>query len=260
MKGAGIPDNRIVFSERFACPVSGFTIAEIEPRLFSFNAPQGACPACDGLGEKMLFDEDLVVPNHDLSIKKGAVVPWAKSNPPSPYYMQVLGSLAREFGFSLDTAWKDLPEEVQRTILHGTKGKPVTLRFVDGRKSYDVKKPFEGVIGNLNRRLLQTESAWMREELSKYQAAQPCETCHGARLKPEALAVKVAMRDISSVTRLSVVDALAFFASLPADLSPQQNEIARAILKEIDERLGFLKQRRARLPQPRSHLWHAVGR
>ena len=171
MKGAGVPDNRIVFSEKFACPVSGFTIAEIEPRLFSFNAPQGACPACDGLGEKLIFDEDLVVPNHDLSLKKGAVVPWAKSNPPSPYYMQVLGSLAREFGFSLETPWKDLPGEVQLIILHGTGGKPVTLTFVDGKKSYDVKKPFEGVIGNLNRRMLQTESAWMREELSKYQSS-----------------------------------------------------------------------------------------
>ncbi|WP_029937416.1 excinuclease ABC subunit UvrA [Sphingomonas sp. UNC305MFCol5.2] len=240
MKGAGIPPNRIVFSEKFACPVSGFTIAEIEPRLFSFNAPQGACPACDGLGEKLVFDEDLVVPNHDLTIKKGAIVPWAKSNPPSPYYMQVLGSLAREFGFSLDTKWSDLPEEHRYAILHGTRGKPVTLTFVDGRKSYDVRKPFEGVIGNLNRRMLQTESAWMREELSKYQASHPCEVCHGARLKPEALAVKVAMRDISSVTRLSVVDALAFFATLPDQLTPQSKEIARAILKEIDERLGFL--------------------
>ena len=240
MKNTGIPDNRIVFSERFACPVSGFTIAEIEPRLFSFNAPQGACPACDGLGEKLVFDEDLVVPNHDLSIKKGAVVPWAKSNPPSPYYMQVLGSLAREFGFSLDTPWKDLPGEVQLIILHGTGGKPVTLTFIDGRKSYDVKKPFEGVIGNLNRRMLQTESAWMREELSKYQAAHACETCHGARLKPEALAVKIAMRDISSVTRLSVADAVPFFQTLPDALTGQQREIARAILKEIDERLGFL--------------------
>ncbi len=240
MKNTGIPDNRIVFSERFACPVSGFTIAEIEPRLFSFNAPQGACPACDGLGEKLVFDEDLVVPNHDLSIKKGAVVPWAKSNPPSPYYMQVLGSLAREFGFSLDTPWKDLPGEVQLIILHGTGGKPVTLTFIDGRKSYDVKKPFEGVIGNLNRRMLQTESAWIREELSKYQAAHACETCHGARLKPEALAVKIAMRDISSVTRLSVADAVPFFQTLPDALTGQQREIARAILKEIDERLGFL--------------------
>ncbi|NIJ19678.1 excinuclease ABC subunit A [Sphingomonas naasensis] len=240
MKGAGIPDNRIVFSEKFACPVSGFTIQEIEPRLFSFNAPQGACPACDGLGEKLEFDEDLVVPNHDLTIKKGAIVPWAKSNPPSPYYMQVLGSLAREFGFNLDTPWKDLPGEVRLIILHGTGGKPVTLTFVDGRKSYDVKKPFEGVIGNLNRRMLQTESAWMREELSKYQAAHPCETCHGARLKPEALAVKIAGEDISHATRLSVVDALAWFEKLPATLTDQQREIARAILKEIDERLGFL--------------------
>ena len=240
MKGAGIPPNRIIFSEKFACPVSGFTIAEIEPRLFSFNAPQGACPACDGLGEKLVFDEELVVPNHALSLKKGAVVPWAKSNPPSPYYMQVLASLAREFGFSLDTPWADLPGEVKLVILYGSGGKPVTLTFIDGKKSYDVKKPFEGVIGNLNRRMLQTESAWMREELSKYQAAHPCETCGGARLKPEALAVKIAGRDIASVTRLSVVDALAWFAGIPATLSPQQGEIARAILKEIDERLGFL--------------------
>jgi excinuclease ABC subunit A len=238
--GDHAPPGRIVFSEKFACPVSGFTISEIEPRLFSFNAPQGACPACDGLGEKLIFDEDLVVPNHALSIKKGAVVPWAKSNPPSPYYMQVLGSLAKAFDFALDTPWADLPEEVRRTILHGTKGKPVTLTFVDGRKSYDVKKPFEGVIGNLNRRMLQTESAWMKEELGKYQSSQPCETCHGARLKPEALAVKVAMQDISHATRLSVVDALAFFTDLPNHLGDQQRAIAERILKEIVERLGFL--------------------
>ncbi|MDB5695973.1 MAG: excinuclease subunit, partial [Sphingomonas bacterium] len=240
MKNAGIPANRIVFSEKFACPVSGFTIAEIEPRLFSFNAPQGACAACDGLGEKQIFDEDLVVPNHDLSIKRGAVVPWAKSNPPSPYYMQVLGSLARAFDFSLDTPWRELPEEVHARILHGTQGQPVILRFVDGKKSYEVNKPFEGVIGNLNRRLLQTESAWMREELSKYQSAQPCETCHGARLKPEALAVKIAARDISYATHLSVVDALAFFSGMPETLNTQQRAIAERILKEIVERLGFL--------------------
>ncbi|WEK43727.1 MAG: excinuclease ABC subunit UvrA [Candidatus Sphingomonas colombiensis] len=240
MKNAGIPANRIVFSEKFACPVSGFTIAEIEPRLFSFNAPQGACPACDGLGEKLIFDEDLVVPNHDLTLKKGAIVPWAKSNPPSPYYMQVLGSLSREFGFDLETPWKDLPGEVQLIILHGTGGKPVTLTFVDGKKSYDVKKPFEGVIGNLNRRMLQTESAWMREELSKYQSSQPCEVCDGARLKPEALAVKVARVDISHTTRMSVVDALAWFNALPDQLNDQQRAIAERILKEIVERLGFL--------------------
>ncbi|UZK65970.1 excinuclease ABC subunit UvrA [Sphingomonas sp. M1-B02] len=240
MKNTGIPANRIVFSEKFACPVSGFTIAEIEPRLFSFNAPQGACPACDGLGEKLVFDEDLVVPNHALTIKKGAIVPWAKSNPPSPYYMQVLGSLARELGFSLDTPWKELPEEIHYALLHGTRGKPVTLTFIDGKKSYDVKKPFEGVIGNLNRRMLQTESAWMREELSKYQASHPCEVCHGARLKPEALAVKIAGENISHATHLSVVDALAFFTRLPEALTGQQKEIAERILKEILERLGFL--------------------
>jgi excinuclease ABC subunit A len=238
--GDNAPAGRIVFSEKFACPISGFTIAEIEPRLFSFNAPQGACPACDGLGEKLLFDEDLVVPNHDLSIKKGAVVPWAKSNPPSPYYMQVLGSLAREYKFDLDTPWKDLHPETQDVILFGTKGKAVTLTFVDGKKSYDVKKPFEGVIGNLNRRLLQTESAWMREELGKYQSSRPCEVCHGARLKPEALAVKIAHTDIAHATHLSVVDALAFFTDLPNHLGDQQRAIAERILKEIVERLGFL--------------------
>ncbi|CAD7334449.1 excinuclease ABC subunit UvrA [Sphingomonadales bacterium 56] len=240
LKGAEVPPNRIVFSEKFACPVSGFTIPEIEPRLFSFNAPQGACPACDGLGERQEFDPELVVPNEHLTLKKGAIVPWAKSNPPSPYYMQVLGSLAKEFGFNLETPWIDLPPEVKLIILHGTAGKPVTLKFVDGRKSYEVKKPFEGVIGNLNRRLLQTDSAWMREELSKYQTAMPCETCHGARLKPEARAVKIAGEDISMSTRRSVVDALGFFSTLPAQLTDQQNQIAKAILKEIVERLGFL--------------------
>ena len=234
------PPGRICFSERFACPVSGFTIAEIEPRLFSFNAPQGACPACDGLGEKMEFDEDLVVPNHELTLKKGAIVPWAKSQPPSPYYMQVLASLARAYDFSLDTPWRDLTPEQQRVILHGTGGKPVTLRFIDGKKSYEVKKPFEGVIGNLNRRMLQTESAWMREELQRYQASHPCETCGGARLKAEPLAVKIAGEDISQSTRRSVADALKFFTTLEEKLTPQQREIARAILKEINERLGFL--------------------
>jgi len=240
LKGAGLPPNRIVFSEKFACPVSGFTIESIEPRLFSFNAPQGACPACDGLGEKLLFDPQLVVPNEALSLKQGALVPWAKSNPPSPYYMQVLNSLAKEFGFQLTTPWQDLPGEVRLIILHGTGGKPVPLTFTDGRKSYTVNKAFEGVIGNLNRRMLQTESAWMREELGKFQTAQPCETCEGKRLKPEALSVKVAARDISSVTRLSVVDALTWFSTLDQQFTAQQSQIAKAILKEINERLGFL--------------------
>src|SRR5687767_10888975 len=231
---------RIIFSEKFACPVSGFTIAEIEPRLFSFNAPQGACPACDGLGEKLIFDEDLVVPNHNLSIAKGAVVPWAKSQPPSPYYMQVLSSLARAYDFDLATPWGELPEQARDVVLHGTRGRPVTLRFVDGRKSYEVKKPFEGVLGNLNRRMLQTESAWMREELSRYQSSQRSEICDGARLKPEPLSVKIAGEDISMSTRRSVAEALKWFGGLDSKLNPQQSEIARAILKEINERLGFL--------------------
>ncbi len=240
MKGTGIPANRIVFSEKFACPVSGFTIEEIEPRLFSFNSPQGACPTCDGIGEKLLFDPQLVVPNEELSLKKGAVMPWAKSNPPSPYYMQVLSSLAREFGFELETPWNKLSEEHQFIVLHGTKGRAVPLTFRDGRKSYTVKKAFEGVIGNLNRRMMQTESTWMRDELGKFQTAQACETCEGARLNPKALAVKIAGTDISQPTRMSVSDAYAWFGSLNDKLNDQQQQIAKAILKEINERLGFL--------------------
>jgi excinuclease ABC subunit A len=240
LKGAGLPPNRIVFSERFACPVSGFTIEEIEPRLFSFNAPQGACPACDGLGEKLLFDPQLVVPNENLTLKQGAIAPWAKSNPPSPYYMQVLTSLAAHFGFNVTTPWHDLPDEVKIVILYGTARQPVPLTFKDGRKEYTVTKPFEGVIGNLNRRMLQTDSAWMREELGKFQTAQPCETCHGKRLKPEALSVKVGGSDIADAARFSVADAFQWFGALEDRLTDQQRQIAKAILKEINERLGFL--------------------
>jgi excinuclease ABC subunit A len=240
MKGAGLPPNRIVFSEKFACPVSGFTIEEIEPRLFSFNAPQGACPACDGIGEKMLFDPQLVVPNEALTLKQGAVVPWAKSNPPSPYYMQVLASLAKAYGFDLTTPWKDLAPEQKLIILHGTGGMPVPLTFKDGRREYTVNKAFEGVIGNLNRRMMQTESAWMQEELSKYQTAQPCETCGGKRLNEKALSVRIAQTDIATPVAMSVADAKAWFLALDAQLTPQQSQIAKAILKEINERLGFL--------------------
>jgi excinuclease ABC subunit A len=240
MKGTGLAPNRIVFSEKFACPVSGFTIAEIAPRLFSFNAPQGACPDCDGLGERLEFDPQLVVPNEALSLKKGAVVPWAKSNPPSPYYMQVLSSLAKAYDFNLETPWNELQPDQRLIILHGTGGMPVELTFKDGRKEYTVRKAFEGVIGNLHRRLLQTDSAWMREELNKYQTSQPCETCHGARLKPEALSVKIAGTDIAGPTRMSVADALEWFSSVDSKLSPTQSQIAKAILKEINERLGFL--------------------
>lgn len=240
MKGAAIPDNRIIFSEKFACPVSGFTIEEIAPRLFSFNAPQGACPTCDGLGEKLEFDRDLVVPNHNLSLKEGAIVPWAKSKPPSPYYMQVLGSLAKAYDFTLTTKWGDLTPDQQEIILTGTGGMAVELTFKDGRKNYTITKAFEGVLANLNRRLLQTESNWMRDELSKYQAAQPCETCGGKRLKPEALCVRLADTDIATVTQMSVLDAVKWFDALPATLNEQQMQIATPILKEIVERIGFL--------------------
>ena len=244
MKGAGIPANRIVFSEKFACPVSGFTIEEIEPRLFSFNAPQGACATCDGIGEKLLFDPQLVVPNEALTLKQGAVVPWAKSNPPSPYYMQVLTSLAKAYDFDLTTPWNELAPDQRSIILHGTGGMPVELTFKDGRKEYTVTKPFEGVIGNLNRRLLQTDSAWMREELSKYQTAQPCESCGGKRLNDKALSVKIPSSngptDIATPVRMSVADAKAWFLGLEDQLSDTQAQIARAILKEINERLGFL--------------------
>ena len=244
MKGTGLPANRIVFSEKFACPVSGFTIEEIEPRLFSFNAPQGACATCDGLGEKMLFDPQLVVPNEALTLKQGAVVPWAKSNPPSPYYMQVLSSLAKAYDFNLMTPWSELERDQRDIILHGTGRLPVALTFKDGRKEYTVSKPFEGVIGNLNRRLLQTESAWMREELSKYQTAQACEACGGKRLNEKALSVKVPSAngptDIAVPTKMSVSDAKAWFLDLESHLGDTQQQIARAILKEINERLGFL--------------------
>jgi excinuclease ABC subunit A len=234
------PDGRITFSEKFACPVSGFTIAEIEPRLFSFNAPQGACPTCDGLGEKLYFDPELIVPNESLSIKKGAIIPWAKSNPPSPYYMQVLTSVAKHYGFSMETPWNELSEDHQFAVLHGSQGEVMRLTFQDGRKSYDVVKTFQGVVGNLDRRLLQTDSAWMRDELSRYQSSAPCEVCGGARLRPEALCVRIADEDISISTRRSVVDALGFFSTLNEKLNDQQKQIAKAILKEINERLGFL--------------------
>jgi len=230
----------LTFSEKFACPVSGFTLPEVEPRLFSFNAPQGACPACNGLGEKLFFAPDLIVPNESVSLRDGAIVPWARSSPPSPYYMQVLASVARAYGGSLDQPWAKLPEATRHAILHGTDGKAIPLRFEDGRKAYEVVKPFEGVISNLDRRFRETESAWMKEELGRYQASAPCEACGGARLRPEALSVRIAGESISDATRRPVADAARWFASLPERLSPKQAEIAARILKEINERLGFL--------------------
>ncbi|MFP5513988.1 MAG: excinuclease ABC subunit UvrA, partial [Alphaproteobacteria bacterium] len=231
-------NEQTVFSQKFACPVSGFTIPEIEPRLFSFNNPFGACPACDGLGSKIYFDPMLVVPDERLSLSKGAVAPWAGST--SKYYDQTLESICQHFGASMTTPWQDLPEKVRQTILFGSGGSAITMTYDDGLRSYQTNKPFEGIVNNLERRYRETDSAWTRDELSKYQSSQPCEVCKGARLKPEALAVKIRGRNISEAAELSIAGAGAWFSELNEHLRPKDREIAYRILKEINERLGFL--------------------
>ena len=231
---------RLTFSARFACPVSGFSIDEIEPRLFSFNAPAGACPKCDGLGTELRFEADLVVPDHSLSLKQGAVYPWAKTGSSSPYYEQTLGALARHFKVSMSAPWEKLPKKVQEAILYGTGEEEVEFVYEDGVRRYTNCKPFEGVIGNIERRFRETESDWVREELSRYQASHPCDACGGYRLKPQALAVKVGGRHIGEVCDLSIRAANQWFAELPGTFSKKQVEIATRILKEIGERLQFL--------------------
>jgi excinuclease ABC subunit A len=229
---------RTVFSSRFACPVSGFTIEEIEPRLFSFNAPQGACPACDGLGVKMFFDPEMVVPDDRLSLGEGAIAPWADSS--GQYYLQTLESIAKHFKVKMSTPWKDLPKKVRDVILNGSNGESIAMRYDDGIRQYQTTKPFEGVIPNLDRRWKETDSSWVREELERFQHEAKCETCNGARLKPEALAVKIAGLNVSQVTEFSIGDAVKWFLELDPKLTPKQREIAARILKEINERLGFL--------------------
>ncbi|HEV7335357.1 MAG TPA: excinuclease ABC subunit UvrA [Bosea sp. (in: a-proteobacteria)] len=229
---------RVTFSSKFACPVSGFTIPEIEPRLFSFNNPFGACPTCDGLGHEMRIDPEMIVPDHSLSLKKGAIAPWAKST--SPYYGQTLDALARHFGFSTTKPWSELPQSARDAILFGTGTEAVRMAYNDGLRAYEVKKPFEGVITNMERRWKETESDWAREEIGRFMSETPCAACNGFRLKPEALAVKIDMRHIGEVSRLSVKDALAWVSALPERLSKKQNEIAPRILKEIRDRLTFL--------------------
>jgi excinuclease ABC subunit A len=229
---------RILFSSKFACPVSGFTIAEIEPRLFSFNNPFGACPVCGGLGSELRVDDSLVVPNPRLTLRQGAIAPWAKSS--SPYYLQTLEALARHYKFRLDKPWSDLPEQARRVILHGSGEEEVRLAYDDGLRAYEVKKPFEGVVANLDRRYRETESEWSREEIQRYMTATPCEACHGFRLKPEALAVKIDGQHIGEVSLLSVSAAIEWAKGLPAKLDPKRNEIADRILKEIVDRLTFL--------------------
>ncbi|TCR62189.1 excinuclease ABC subunit A [Bosea sp. BK604] len=229
---------RITFSSKFACPVSGFTIPEIEPRLFSFNNPFGACPACDGLGHEMRIDPNLIVPDDSLTLKKGAIAPWAKST--SPYYGQTLEALAKHFGFSMTKPWADLPQKAKDAILFGTGTEAVRMSYNDGLRAYEVKKPFEGIITNLERRWKETESDWAREDIGRFMSETPCAACNGFRLKPEALAVKIDMRHIGEVSRLSVKDALAWVQDLPRHLNAKQNEIAVRILKEIRDRLTFL--------------------
>ena len=229
---------RILFSEKFACPVSGFTLPEIEPRLFSFNNPYGACPSCGGLGIEQHIDADLVIPDKDLTLRKGAIAPWAKSS--SPYYVQTLQALGKHYKFTLDTKWRDLPKKTQQALLFGSGTDEIKFSYEDGVRSYDTKKTFEGVVTNIERRFRETESEWAREELGKYFSDVPCGACNGYRLKPEALCVKIDDVHIGEISQLSVRRAMEWFDAVPAKLNRQQNEIAPRILKEIRERLSFL--------------------
>jgi len=243
-KGANKSKNdtheRLLFSQRFACPVSGFTIEEIEPRLFSFNNPFGACPKCDGLGTELRFEAALVVPDPSLSLRKGAIVPWARTGNTSPYYTQTLDALAKHYKISMNTPWSEIPEDAQNAILYGSNGEAIGFVYDDGLRTYRNKKPFEGVVRNIERRWKETDSAWVREELGRYQSDHPCEACGGYRLKPQALAVKIDGLHIGEVSRMSIREAASWFSALPDTLSAKQNEIASRILKEIRERLRFL--------------------
>ena len=230
---------RILFSSKFACPVSGFTIAEIEPRLFSFNNPHGACPVCGGLGSELRVDPSLVVPDPKLTLKRGAIAPWAKSS--SPYYLQTLDALGKHYKFRLDRPWSELPEAARHAILYGSGAEEIRFAYDDGLRAYEVRKPFEGVVSNLDRRYKETESEWSREEIQRYMSATPCEACHGFRLKPEALAVKIDGQHIGEVSLLSVKAAVGWAEGLPQKLDAKRNEIAHRILKEIVDRLVFLR-------------------
>ena len=229
---------RTIFSAKFACPVSGFTIDEIEPRLFSFNAPAGACPSCDGLGTSMYFDPGLIVPDPSKSLRAGVIASWAGSS--SPYYAQTLDSLARHFKVSINEPFENLADDVQKAILFGSDKTSIKMTYSDDDRSYDVERPFEGVIPNMERRFRKTDSSWVRDDLGRYQTTTACDVCDGQRLRPEALAVKLDGCHISQITNMSIIDARDWFTRLPKTLSRKQKEIASRILKEINERLGFL--------------------
>jgi excinuclease ABC subunit A len=229
---------RITFSENFACPVSGFTIPEIEPRLFSFNAPFGACSECDGLGVELFFDERLVVPDQSLKVYDGALAPWRKGK--SPYFLQTIEAIAKHYEFDKNTAWKDLPAHVKQVFLYGSGDEEIPFRYDEGGRVYEVTRVFEGVIPNMERRYRETDSNWIREEFERYQNNRSCGACGGYRLREEALAVKIAGIHVGEVVQKSIREALAWIEDVPNHLSKQKQEIARAIVKEIRERLGFL--------------------
>ena len=229
---------RHTFSENFACPVSGFTIPEIEPRLFSFNAPFGACPECGGLGAELFFDERLVVPDEQLRIADGALAPWRKGK--SPYFLQTIEAIAKHYEFDRNARWKDLDAHVQQVFLYGSGDEEIQFRYDEGGRVYQVSRVFEGVIPNMERRYRETDSAWIREEFERYQNNRPCGACGGYRLRDEALAVKIANLHIGQVVEMSIREAYEWCETVPESLTVQKNEIAKAILKEIRERLGFL--------------------
>lgn len=237
-KSANETHERLLFSEKFACPVSGFTISEIEPRLFSFNNPFGACPTCDGLGAQQAIDPSLVVPDGNAILKEGAIAPWSRSS--SPYYNQTLEAVGNAYGFKISNRWSELSADAQQAILYGTKGKEIVFNYDDGLRSYKTTKTFEGVIPNLERRWKETDSAWSREEIERYMSSSPCPACNGYRLKPEALAVKVGMKHIGEITEMSIKNADKWFREIDHSFNQKQQEIAARILKEIRERLQFL--------------------
>ena len=228
----------ITFSEKFACPVSGFTIPEIEPRLFSFNAPYGACPKCDGLGVELFFDERLIVPDQSLSVWDGALAPWRKGR--SPYYLQTIESISKHYGFDQKLSWGKLDQKIKDIFLRGSGDEEIEFRYDEGGRVYNLSRSFEGVIPNMDRRYKATDSSWVKEEFERYQNNRPCVTCSGFRLKPEALAVRIGDLHVGNVVRMSIKEASAWVEEIPKKLSNQGNEIARVILKEIEERLGFL--------------------
>ena len=232
---------RIIYSANYSCPESGFTIEEIEPRLFSFNNPVGACQNCDGLGTEYFIDRDLVIPNQDLSIRGGAIAPWSRTSSPSPYYLQTLMAISEHYSFSIDCKWSELPSKYQNIILDGSGDEKIIFNYDDGSRTFKTNKNFEGIIKNLKRRYVETDSNWMREEIEKYQSKSACSKCNGYRLKEEALCIKINDENIGQISNLTIDESVKWFEALPARLSKKNQEISKNIIKEIGERLTFLK-------------------